>query len=132
MASPSRSSSVARYSSLASLRAALRSLMTCLPRSVSSYVGLKPLSTSTASPFDGRSATWPTEARTSKALPRNFEIVLAFAGDSTTTNGLAIGPSSLRDGRIPCQGHHGGAPAELLGRSAFDRWRPRRALVPWA
>ena len=36
IASPSRSSSVARYSSLASLSAALRSLTTCLPRSVSS------------------------------------------------------------------------------------------------
>ncbi len=90
MASPSRSSSVARYSSLASLSAARRSLTTCLPRSVSSYVGLKPLSTSTARPFDGRSAMWPIEARTSKSLPRNFEIVLAFAGDSTTTSGLAM------------------------------------------
>ena len=36
MASPSRSSSVARYSSLASLSAARSSLTTCLPRSVSS------------------------------------------------------------------------------------------------
>jgi hypothetical protein len=91
IASPSRSSSVARYSSEASLSAAFRSLTTCLPRSVSSYVGLKPLSTSMLRPLLGRSATWPTEARTSYASPRNFEIVFAFAGDSTTTRGFAIG-----------------------------------------
>ena len=34
---------------------------------------------------------WPTEARTSNVSPRNFEIVFAFAGDSTTTSGFAIG-----------------------------------------
>ena len=28
-------------------------------------------------PFDGRSATWPTEARTSNSLPRNFDNVFA-------------------------------------------------------
>ncbi len=91
MASPSRSSSVARYSSLASLRAARRSFTTSRPRVVSSYVGLKPLSTSTARPFEGRSATWPTEARTSKSSPRKRAMVLAFAGDSTMTSGRAIG-----------------------------------------
>jgi hypothetical protein len=39
----------------------------------------------------GRSATWPTEARTSNVDPRNLEMVFAFAGDSTMTRGLAIG-----------------------------------------
>jgi hypothetical protein len=42
-------------------------------------------------PLLGRSATCPTEARTSKAPPRNFEIVLAFAGDSTMTSGFDMG-----------------------------------------
>src|SRR4051812_42378030 len=82
--------------------------MTCLPRSVNSYVGLNPLSTSTARPLLGRSATWPTEARTSNSLPRNLEIVFAFAGDSTMTSGRAIallvkaceGPLSSRLGGL--------------------------------
>ena len=104
MASPSRSSSVARYSSLASFISTRRSLTTCAPRTVSSYVGLKPLSTSIDRPLLGRSATWPTEARTSNALPRNLEMVLAFAGDSTMTSGLAMALVSLRDGGGPCQG----------------------------
>src|SRR3954466_14831851 len=78
--------------------------MTCLPRSVSSYVGLKLLSTSTAKPLLGRSATWPTEARTSYALPRNLEMVFALAGDSTMTRGLDMARVLLRDGVVRCQG----------------------------
>ena len=33
---------------------------------------------------------WPTDARTSKPSPRNFEIVFAFAGDSTITRALGM------------------------------------------
>ncbi|CAB4579403.1 unannotated protein [freshwater metagenome] len=57
MASPSRSSSVARYTALACFTSWRNSLTTLAPRSVSSYVGLKWLSTSTANPLEGRSAT---------------------------------------------------------------------------
>src|SRR3954465_6909132 len=82
--------------------------MTGLPRWVSSCVGVNPLSASTARPLLGRSATWPTEARTSNPLPRNLEIVFAFAGDSTMTSGGAIallvkaceGPLSSRLGGL--------------------------------
>src|SRR5271163_4406734 len=41
--------------------------------------------------FFGRSLTCPFEAITSNLAPRYFLIVLAFAGDSTTTSVLRIG-----------------------------------------
>src|SRR5262245_52495832 len=41
--------------------------------------------------FFGRSRTWPFEAITSYPEPRYFLMVLAFAGDSTTTSVLLIG-----------------------------------------
>ena len=104
IASPSRSSSVARYSAVASFSAAFSSFTTVRPRSVSSYDGLKPFSTSTARPLLGRSAIWPTEGRTSNSGPRYWEMVLAFAGDSTMTNDLGIPFSSLCDLTLPCQG----------------------------
>src|SRR5215207_287146 len=126
IASPSRSSSVARYSSEASFSAALRSFTTCLPRSVSSYVGLKPLSTSMFRPLLGRSATWPTEARTSKLLPRNFEIVLALAGDSTTTRGFAIGASGY--GMAPCLVKAGCLP-ERYGHQCADAQQGHRTVL---
>src|SRR5258708_29033713 len=40
--------------------------------------------------FFGRSLMWPLEAITSNRGPRYFLIVLAFAGDSTTTRVLPI------------------------------------------
>src|SRR5580692_4057340 len=40
--------------------------------------------------FLGRSMMCPTDARTSKPLPRYFSIVFALAGDSTITSDLLI------------------------------------------
>src|SRR3569833_925661 len=40
--------------------------------------------------FLGRSMMCPTDARTSKPLPKYFSIVFALAGDSTITNDLLI------------------------------------------
>src|ERR1700761_148994 len=45
--------------------------------------------------FFGRSLMWPLEATTSNPDPRYFLIVLAFAGDSTTTSVFAISRFSL-------------------------------------
>src|SRR5262245_42995433 len=57
-----------------------------------SYSGSKPLATSTPI-FDlGRSLMWPTEAFTSKPLPRYFLMVLALAGDSTITSAVCAPP----------------------------------------
>src|SRR6478735_6132855 len=125
MASPSRSSSVARYSSLASFTRARSSLTTCLPRSVNSYVGLKPLSTSIDKPLLGRSATWPTDARTSYALPRNLEMVFAFAGDSTMTRGLGMARVLLGDAAGCCQG----ACTEVLVSDQFRGTLLERRIV---
>ena len=47
---------------------------------------------------------WPTEATTSKSLPRYFLMVLAFAGDSTMTRFLLMVPKKRDrgpDGRGP-------------------------------
>src|SRR5262249_49066911 len=55
-----------------------------LPR-MTTYSGAKPCSTSTPILDLGRSMTWPTDAFTVKPVPRYFLIVLALAGDSTTT-----------------------------------------------
>src|SRR3954451_15070412 len=57
--------------------------------SITSYLGVKSLSTSTAKSFLGKSLTWPKEALTRYCLPRYFPIVFAFAGDSTMTSDLA-------------------------------------------
>src|SRR5437588_846448 len=46
----------------------------------------------------GRSITWPTEAFTTYPEPRYFLMVLAFAGDSTTTRVLPF----PRVGTSPC------------------------------
>src|SRR4029079_7821990 len=58
--------------------------------SIGTYCGAKPFLTSTPSPFCGRSMMCPIEARTSKTPPKNFSIVVAFAGDSTMTRFFAI------------------------------------------
>src|SRR3712207_711093 len=58
-----------------------------LPRMIT-YSGVKSVSKSTPI-FDlGRSLTWPTDACTVTPPPRYFLIVLALAGDSTTTRAL--------------------------------------------
>src|SRR5574338_144354 len=66
---------------------------------MTSYSGTKPFSTSTPI-FDlGRSFTWPTEASTWYERPRYFLMVLALAGDSTTTR-LSAPPAALRTTRF--------------------------------
>ena len=102
--SPSRSSSVARYTSLAS-RSRLLSLLTCAFFSLATtYSGLKPLSTSTprrahgsalsaggtSAALRGRSRMWPIDDSTTTSRPRNPAMVLALAGDSTITSGLGM------------------------------------------
>ena len=99
MASPSRSSSVARYSSSAFFRAALRSLTVLLLPAEMAYIGSKSFSilienlpTEVFLSSDGtslvsiRSRMCPTEAKTSKSLPRYLPMVFALAGDSTMTS----------------------------------------------
>src|SRR5262244_1642495 len=46
---------------------------------------------STPSLLFGKSLTWPSEAFTTKSLPRYLLIVLAFAGDSTITSDFLAG-----------------------------------------
>src|ERR1700722_10604916 len=57
---------------------------------ITSYTGLKSLSTSTERFFFGRSFTCPSEAFTTNCLPRYLPIVFAFAGDSTMTRLFSI------------------------------------------
>src|SRR5215472_10974812 len=52
------------------------------------YSASKSLSRSTPILLFGRSFTWPSEASTSKSLPRYLLIVFAFDGDSTMTKAL--------------------------------------------
>ena len=69
IASPSRSGSVARKTRSACCAARLISERTFALPLMTSYSGVKPFSTSTPIFDFGRSFTWPTEARTSKARP---------------------------------------------------------------
>ncbi len=57
---------------------------------ITSYSGRKPFSTSTDSFFLGRSRTCPRDALTIYLSPRYLLIVLALAGDSTTTKSFPI------------------------------------------
>src|ERR1700722_8244430 len=72
------------------LAAAFNSAIIFFFPSISSYTGLKSLSTSTERFFFGRSFTCPSEAFTTNCLPRYLPIVFAFAGDSTMTRDFAI------------------------------------------
>src|SRR5690348_18055711 len=58
--------------------------------SMTSYLGSKPLSTSTLRSFLGRSLMCPSDALTTYCLPRYLLMVFALAGDSTITRALAI------------------------------------------
>src|SRR5262245_39569810 len=88
MASPSRSGSGARYTlSTASAAARISSMTLALLRMIT-YCGWKFLAVSTPIFDFGRSFIWPTDAFTTKALPRYFLMVRAFAGDSTTRSDL--------------------------------------------
>ena len=61
---------------------------------ITSYSVAKSFSRSTPSVLLGRSLMCPSEASTSKPLPRYFWIVFALAGDSTMTKPLDNGTSS--------------------------------------
>src|SRR5579859_5724518 len=89
IASPSRSGSVASSTSSALSAACLSSWTTFSFPGTTSYVSWKPFSMSTPS-FFGRSLMCPFDARTSNFDPRYFLMVLAFAGDSTTTSVFTI------------------------------------------
>ncbi len=93
IASPSRSGSVARYTSPALLTALLSSLMMSPLPLIVRYFGANELSTSTPRVDLGRSRTWPTDAFTTKRGGRNFLIVCAFFGDSTMIRGFFTGLS---------------------------------------
>src|SRR5688572_30154152 len=86
IASPSRSGSVARYTSRAFCTYSLSSLMIFDLSRGTRYVGAKSSSTSTPNVLFGKSRTCPIEARTVYPDPRYLPIVRAFAGDSTMTS----------------------------------------------
>ena len=85
MASPSRSGSVASTSSsaLPSARAIAPSVL-CAPLPASKAIA-KPSPGSTEPAFAGRSRRWPRVAIALEEGPSQPPMVLAFAGDSTTT-----------------------------------------------
>src|SRR6185436_18797 len=85
IASPSRSGSVARIRPSAPLTARAMSFSRFWDLSSTSHSILKSWFGSTEPSLAGRSRTWPNEARTSYPGPRYLLIVLALAGDSTTT-----------------------------------------------
>src|SRR5262249_44319941 len=90
------------------------------------YCGSKPLSTPTAGRDLGRSLMWPTAARASKPLPRDFFVVLALAGESPITSAV---PAAHERERVPPL-----AP-DSVGAAAFAAAFPAgapRALRPLA
>ena len=90
MASPSRSSSLANQT-ISAFWANCFSSFTKLFLSLETiYLGVKSPSTSTPSSLEGKSAICPKLEVTLKSFPKNFSIVLAFAGDSTITKFFAI------------------------------------------
>src|SRR5213593_2311055 len=60
------------------------------------YLGRNPSSIWIPRSRLGRSRTWPTDALTSYLAPRMREIVLALAGDSTTTRLLLFLVATVR------------------------------------
>ncbi len=91
MASPSRSSSVARITPSALAVAFFRAVTRFCDFRGITYCGSKFFSTSTPSFPLGRSRTCPYEDSTLYSLPRNFDIVFALVGDSTITNFISVG-----------------------------------------
>ena len=90
IASPSRSSSLANHTVSDLSAKSLRFLTTVFLSFDTSYLGLKSPSTFTPKSFEGKSDICPKLEATLKSLPKNFSIVLAFAGDSTITKFFAI------------------------------------------
>jgi len=85
MASPSRSGSVARKTASARWAASWMSFHYLALLLGHRVVRFEPVPDIDPQADLGRSRTWPTEALTSKDRPRILAMVLAFAGDSTTT-----------------------------------------------
>src|SRR4030095_5008270 len=69
---------------------------------------------------EGRSRTWPIEASTTKSLPRNLAMVLAFAGDSTITSGLRISPNGTRCAASLSRRNFGGPPLPGYARTRMS------------
>src|SRR5215475_13907536 len=88
IASPSRSGSGARNTLSTAPAAARISWMTLALLRMTTYSGWKFFLGSTPIRDLGRSLMCPTDAFTTKALPRYFLMVRAFAGDSTTRSDL--------------------------------------------
>src|SRR5271165_3132964 len=97
--------------------ASFNSCMSFFLPSITSYLGRKPLSTSTARSRFGKSLMCPSEAFTMKFFPRYLLIVFAFAGDSTITSDFAICTQLLSQNkpRGSLYSHHGsyGDPAPI-------------------
>ena len=91
IASPSRSGSVASQSRSAPFSALAIAATCLLPRSSALPVHGEAFSSGRTEPsFGGRSRTWPKLASTVKLPPRYLLIVLALAGDSTTTTSVMV------------------------------------------
>ena len=88
IASPSRSGSVARINSLSFFRASAIALTCFLLADPTSQSISNSFSGSTEPSFGGKSRTCPYDAKTVKPGPRYLFIVLALAGDSTTTTAI--------------------------------------------
>src|SRR3990167_5614960 len=70
------------------------------------YSGSKPFSISMPIFDFGRSIMWPIEEETVKFFPSILFMVLAFAGDSTITNDLAIlisNPHEILARKLSCE-----------------------------
>ncbi len=119
MASPSRSSSVARYSSDASASSFFSLVTCCLRSGVTTYSGSKPWSTSTPSrahdsplylagtsaALRGRSRMWPMLDSTTYPRPRYEEIFFALAGDSTITSRVRLSVFAVATFLQLCRAH---------------------------
>ena len=91
IASPSRSSSVARIMLEAFLASSFNFSTISFALGGITYLGSKLCSTSMPILLLGKSRTWPKDASTRYLLSKKREIVLALVGDSTMINGLDIG-----------------------------------------
>ena len=96
IASPSRSGSVARISVLAALTALAISASRLAAFGSTCHTIWKSNSGSTEPSLAGRSRTWPKEASTSYPGPKYLWMVLALAGDSTTTTFMNAQSSACR------------------------------------
>ena len=88
IASPSRSGSVARIKVWSVFNASVMARKCFLLSAATSHFMAKLSSVSTEPSLGGKSRTWPNEAKTTYPSPKYLFIVLALAGDSTTTTAM--------------------------------------------